>query len=49
MPVHVRKSRKSGWDIVERSGKVVGHSRTKKNADASARIRNEAHRRKRRR
>jgi len=46
MPVHVEK--RSGarpWKIVEPSGKVVGSSKTKKDAEASARIRNAHHRR----
>jgi len=47
MPVEVRKSSKGGYDIVEvASGKHKGHSESKKDAQASARIRNEAHREK---
>lgn len=43
MPVHIeRRPVKSGrnYAIVERSGRVVGRSKTRKNADASARARN---------
>tara|TARA_R100001530_G_scaffold120865_1_gene88189 strand:- start:42 stop:188 length:147 start_codon:yes stop_codon:yes gene_type:complete len=41
MPVVVKRDPKGGWNIVEVStGKVKGHSDTKKDADASARIRN---------
>jgi hypothetical protein len=41
MPVKVRKSSKSGYDIVEvATGKVKGHSATKKKANISASIRN---------
>jgi len=44
MPVHVRRktSGEKGkpWKIVEPGGKVVGQSNTKRDAEASARIRN---------
>lgn len=43
MPTPVRKGSKGGWDIVEDStGRKVGHSETKKDAEASSRIRNGA-------
>lgn len=43
MPVHVEKGRGSKpWKIVEKSGKVVGSSESKANAEASARARNAA-------
>lgn len=53
MPVKVRKKKtnESGkpWKIVEtETGKVVGESDSKADAEASARIRNEAHKKKRR-
>ena len=38
-PVHVKKDGK-GYVIVERSGKVVGHSSTRAKAQASANARN---------
>jgi hypothetical protein len=42
MPVMVKKGRK-GYTIVEKgSGKVKGHSKTKRDAEASARARNAA-------
>lgn len=46
MPVKVRKgSGKKPWKIVnENTGKVEGTSKTKKKAQASARIRNRKHR-----
>ena len=43
MPYTVRKSRRKsgGYDIVHaKTGKMVGHSKTKRKAKASARIRN---------
>lgn len=41
MPVTVRKSKNSGFDIVEKAtGKVKGHSDTKAKAESSARARN---------
>ena len=44
MPVTVRKSKNSGFDIVEKStGKVKGHSDTKADAQRSANARNAAH------
>ena len=44
-PVHVEKgSGARPWKIKERSGKVVGSSKTKADAEASARARNSAHR-----
>lgn len=47
MPVHVvRKDGSRPWKIVEKSGKVVGSSISKANAEASARARNEAYRKK---
>jgi hypothetical protein len=50
MPVHVSKRRKGEkgkpWKIREKSGRVVGQSDTKAKANASARARNAAHRRK---
>ena len=46
MPYTVRKRGPKKWAIVNKqTGRVVGHSRTKKDAQASARIRNGAHRR----
>lgn len=49
MPVKVRKGRgKRPWKIVERNGRQVGSSTTKKKAQRSARARNAAHRRKKR-
>ena len=47
MPVHVVK-RGSKWAIVEKSGRVVGRSTTKAKAEASARARNTAYRKKKR-
>lgn len=41
MPVTVRKARK-GWNIVEKTGRVRGHSSSKRNAEISASIRNRA-------
>ncbi len=51
MPVKVRRKRKGEkgkrWKIIEQSsGKIVGHSDTKKDAIASVRIKNNAVRRK---
>ena len=47
MPVTVRKgSGPRPWKIVEKSGRVVGTSKTKAAAEASARARNAAHREK---
>ena len=47
MPVTVRKGGGARpWKIVEKSGKVVGSSTSKANAEASARARNEAYRKK---
>jgi len=47
MPVAVKKSPRGGYDIVEKStGKVKGHSDTKAKAEASARARNAAWRKK---
>lgn len=40
MPVSVRKSRRGGYDIVEKSSKVKGHSSTRAKAQASANARN---------
>jgi len=46
MPVSVRKGKgKRPWKIVERSGRVVGRSRTKRKAKISAAIRNRRSRR----
>lgn len=43
MPVTVHKAKGSGYDIVEKeSGKKVGHSDTKADAESSARARNAA-------
>lgn len=43
MPVTVRKSKKGGYDIVEKAtGKKKGHSTTRKKAEISASIRNKA-------
>ncbi len=39
MPWDVKKSTKSGYDIVDKGGKVVGHSETKAKAEASVRAR----------
>jgi hypothetical protein len=47
MPVIVRKNPKGGWDIVEKAtGKVKGHSDTKKKANISASYRNRAYKKK---
>jgi hypothetical protein len=40
MPVHVVKASGGGFNIVEKSGKVVGHSDTKAKAQSSANARN---------
>lgn len=49
MPVTVRKGRGSRpWKIIEKSsGRIVGTSKTKKNAKISASHRNKAYRKKR--
>lgn len=40
MPWKTRKSSRGGWDIVRAdTGRVVGHSDTKKDAEASVRAR----------
>jgi len=52
MPVSVRKSRRKsgGWDIVNtRTGRIEGHSSSKRKAEISAGYRNRAHKRKKRR
>ncbi len=52
MPVSVRKSKGDAkikgphWDIVEKGGKVVGHSATQKKANITASIRNRNSKRK---
>jgi len=47
MPVTVRKNKSGGWDIVERAtGKIKGHSTTKRKAEISASIRNREYHRK---
>lgn len=51
MPVHVRKRRKGEggkiWKIVTATGGVEGESDRRKDAEASARIRNRAHKKNR--
>lgn len=48
MPVRVRKGKgRRPWKIIGPSGHVEGSSTTKKAAEASARIRNKARKRKR--
>ena len=43
MPTHVKKGTGARpWKIVEPSGKVVGSSETKRDAEASSRARNAA-------
>jgi hypothetical protein len=39
MPWDVRKAKGSGYDIVDKDQKVVGHSETKAKAEASVRAR----------
>jgi len=47
MPWEVRKSRRSGYDIVKSdTGKKVGHSETREMAEASVRAREANYRRK---
>jgi hypothetical protein len=46
MPRTVKKSKGSGYDIVEPSGRVVGHSTTKAKAQRSANAANAATRKK---